>query len=399
MTARIPLKRLAQLRYGDSLPSEARVDGPVPVMGSGGVSGFHNVANTDRPAIVVGRKGSYGLVHWAPEGAFVIDTAYAIDRSNSRVDLRWLYYVLQAVDLLGPSQDVGVPGLSREFAHHVLIPQPPPPEEQQRIADFLDAETGIIDRLVGASSRQVELIGSRFIEYARDATTRGLSENLISTGISWMPFVGEENLLYRIGRHFRTGSGTTPRSDSGEYFSGSHLWVNTADLRDSEVHTTAKMVTDLALQRYPTLRMYEPGALVVAMYGATIGRLGILSARACTNQACCVLYEPTAVGIEYAFYWFLSHRNEIVRLGAGGGQPNIGQDLIRSLVIPAPPGMSEQRRIAGAISERKQQANAEQALIDERIRLLVERRKALITDAVTGELTAQGGVQTGRSYQ
>ncbi|QDD59161.1 hypothetical protein FE156_11470 [Streptomyces albidoflavus] len=147
MTEMVPLRRVTRMAYGDSLASETRIDGDYPVVGSGGISGSHHARNFEAPGIVVGRKGSFGSVHWVHTGGFAIDTAYYIDERLTSSNLRWLYYVLQAVDLRGSSQDVGVPGLSREAAYGVPVPAPPAMEEQHRIADFLDAETARIDHL------------------------------------------------------------------------------------------------------------------------------------------------------------------------------------------------------------------------------------------------------------
>src|SRR6185437_10454133 len=143
-----------RLVYGDALASEFRTEGKVPVVGSGGTSGSHNTANASGPTIVIGRKGSYGTIYWQPDDCFVIDTAYYVKSLVSDLDLRWLYYALQAVDLKGVSQDVGVPGLSRDDAHEVRIPATRL-DEQRRIADFLDAETARIDQLVSLRSRQI----------------------------------------------------------------------------------------------------------------------------------------------------------------------------------------------------------------------------------------------------
>lgn len=135
MTTIAPLRRVASMSYGDALAADEREEGAVPVMSSGGITGTHDQPNTLAPAIVVGRKGSHGSVWWSEIPAFVIDTAYSIDRSNTTAHLRWLYYVLQSLGLGQLSNDVGVPGLSREAAYEALVTVVPI-DEQRRIADF-----------------------------------------------------------------------------------------------------------------------------------------------------------------------------------------------------------------------------------------------------------------------
>ena len=139
------LKYIARLVYGDTLISENRENGVVPVYGSNGIIDTHSSANTLSPAIIVGRKGSLGKVHYSDVPCFVIDTAYFIDRRTSHVNLRWLYYVLQALKL-ERFRDSVIPGLKREYTEIQYIPLITV-EEQTQIAAFLDRKTGQIDEL------------------------------------------------------------------------------------------------------------------------------------------------------------------------------------------------------------------------------------------------------------
>lgn len=101
------LKHKIRMRYGDALASENREEGEIDVFGSNGKVGSHCLANTKAPAIVVGRKGSYGKIVWAENGGFVIDTAYSIDSDTTNLNLRWVYYSLQPLELDSLSQDTG----------------------------------------------------------------------------------------------------------------------------------------------------------------------------------------------------------------------------------------------------------------------------------------------------
>lgn len=145
------------MRYGDALAANDRQPGDVPVMSSGGVTGRHNRANTNAPAVVIGRKGSHGSLWWTDEPAFVIDTAYSIDRSNTHADLRWLFYALSTLRLGDLSNDVGVPGLSREAVYEARLPFASI-QEQRRIADFLDDRVSRIDRIIAARREQTRLL-------------------------------------------------------------------------------------------------------------------------------------------------------------------------------------------------------------------------------------------------
>ena len=245
----------------------------------------------------------------------------------------------------------------------------PPIDEQRRIAGYLDTETARIDELLAATDRQVELLDGRRLG-ALAAMTTGTGD--------WK--------LFKVGRSFKTGSGTTPRSSEPRYFGGPYPWINTGDLRDGLVRDPAKSVSAAALREYPALRVYPSGTLMVAMYGATIGRAGINTAPACVNQACCALTPLGPVDVTYAFYWFIAHRTEIVQLGSGGGQPNISQDLVRSLRIPAPDSVAEQRNIGRDCDALEEENAGYRSRLARRSALLAERRQALITAAVTGQI-------------
>jgi type I restriction enzyme S subunit len=276
------------------------------------------------------------------------------------------------------------PHLNAEELGELPIPLPPL-EEQRRIADFLDTETARIDKLSDASSRQIGLLDERLAAVFKALTT-GVHQDTTGTGIQWMPRMRNGWRLFKVGREFISGSGTTPRSSDQQYFGEGHYWLNTGDLRDGVVVSPAKTLTAQALTDYSTLKLYPPGSLVVAMYGATTGRVGILGVEACVNQACCVLNETGAGALtsSYAFYWFRAHRREILDLASGGGQPNISQELVRSLRIPAP-SRKEQDVLAHEATHVENAIRKHQGKIGDRIELLAERRRALITAAVTGE--------------
>jgi type I restriction enzyme S subunit len=150
-------KRIARLMYGDSLPVEEREPGEVLVYGSNGPVGEHSCANTLAPALVIGRKGSYGKVNYTFEAVFAIDTTYFVDTRSSGVYLRWLFYGTQLLGLDTYSEDSAIPGLSRDFIYSRTLPVPTV-SEQRAIAEFLDRETGKIDALVAKKERLIELL-------------------------------------------------------------------------------------------------------------------------------------------------------------------------------------------------------------------------------------------------
>lgn len=203
------------------------------------------------------------------------------------------------------------------------------------------------------------------------------------TGIEWIPEVGDQWRTYKVSHSFRTvGSGTTPDTENPAYYDGDVPWVTTTELRETIIRDTTKKVTRQALHEHSALKLFPPDSLLIAMYGATIGRLGVLGMHACMNQACCALSGGTFLDSRFVYYWLLGFRDHVIQLASGGGQPNISQEKIRSLRIPAP-SREAQRGVANFLDRRTAAIDALIAKKERLIELLQEKRQALITQVVT----------------
>jgi type I restriction enzyme S subunit len=202
------------------------------------------------------------------------------------------------------------------------------------------------------------------------------------SGVEWLGEIPAHWDVRKTTWLFSVGSGTTPQSEALEYYGGNTPWVTTSELRESLITATEKGVTEAALRVYSSLKLHPAGSVVIAMYGATIGRLGILGIDATVNQACCVFSEPREIAMQFWYYWLQMRRPYLISLGYGGGQPNLSQDLLRSIRVPTPPG-PEQRVIAVFLDRETARLDALVAKKERLIELLREQRTALITRAVT----------------
>ena len=138
--------------------------------------------------------------------------------------------------------------------------------------------------------------------------------------------------------------------------------------------------------------MYPSGTLLIAMYGATIGRVGILTDSACVNQACCALANSPYFDVRFVFNWFFAFKPAIVRLAYGGGQPNISQDTVKSLRIPCPP-LDEQERIVKYLGAKHREIERYIAAKRKLLLRLGELSAATISRAVTRGLNADVALQ------
>ena len=203
------------------------------------------------------------------------------------------------------------------------------------------------------------------------------------SNIDWLGEIPEHWDCWKISHGYsEMGSGTTPTSDNDAYYDGNINWVTTSELRENIIVDTAKKVSQDAMRDFSALKKYPSETLLIAMYGATIGRLGILGVEATINQACCALVKSKVFFNPFLFYWFQAYKKTVIILASGGGQPNISQEKIRSLILPTPP-FYEQQKIADFLDRETAKIDSLIQKRNDLIKLLQEKRSAMISHAVT----------------
>ena len=165
-----------------------------------------------------------------------------------------------------------------------------------------------------------------------------------------MPFEVPDNWVWTTLSEVGTWqSGGTPSRSNKSYYGGNIPWLKTGDLNDGLISDIPESITEEAVAN-SSAKINPTDSVLIAMYGATIGKLGILTFPATTNQACCACIEYEAVAQMYLFYFLLSQRTAFIEKGGGGAQPNISKEIIVNTYIPLPP-LSEQHRIVAEIKK------------------------------------------------
>ena len=163
-----------------------------------------------------------------------------------------------------------------------------------------------------------------------------------------MPFEVPDNWAWTtLGNIGTWQAGGTPSRSNKSYYGGNIPWLKTGDLNDGLITNIPEKITEDAVAN-SSAKINPTGSVLIAMYGATIGKLGILTFPATTNQACCACIEYFAITQKYLFYFLLSHRDMFIAKGGGGAQPNISKEIIVNTAIPLPP-LAEQERIVTEI--------------------------------------------------
>ena len=151
----------------------------------------------------------------------------------------------------------------------------------------------------------------------------------------------------RLGNIGDWAAGSTPSRSYPEYYNGTIPWLKTGDLNDGYITNIPESISEEALKN-TSVRLNPSGSVLIAMYGATIGKLGILTFPATTNQACCACSPLDGINNHYLFYYLLSQKDNFVYRSVGGAQPNISKEKIVTTLMPVPP-YEEQRQILDKI--------------------------------------------------
>jgi type I restriction enzyme, S subunit len=198
----------------------------------------------------------------------------------------------------------------------------------------------------------------------------------------------------RLGYLGYWGAGATPSKGNVNYYlNGNIPWLVTGDLNDDYIYNIPQKITSEAVSE-TSVRLNPTGSILIAMYGATIGKLGILTFPATTNQACCACIPSVSINSKFLFYFLMYNRKRFVKNGEGGAQPNISKEKIVSTLMPLPP-LNEQNKIVCIIERLLGPIAYYSDLYQKREKLNSELydkiKKSILNDAVRGNLIVQEG--------
>lgn len=141
---------------------------------------------------------------------------------------------------------------------------------------------------------------------------------------------------YKLGEICETTSGGTPNRKNDAYYGGTIPWVKSGELGKGIIYDTEEKITEQAVKE-SSAKIFPKGTLLIALYGATIGKLGFLGVPAATNQAVCGIFANEKIDLQFLSYYLFHKRNDLIAQGTGGAQPNISQTILKNLPIPLPP--------------------------------------------------------------
>lgn len=385
------LGQVLPLTYGVGLPKKERDEaGSIPVYGSNGVVGFHSTAITEKPCLIVGRKGAAGAVHYSQVPCWPIDTTYYCEATPS-TNLRFFYYLLQYLSLPVLDRSTAIPSLSRDDYSSILVPIPPG-DEQSRIVSKIEELFSHLDAGVAAlqrakanlkryravvlkaavegrltaewrakhpdvepacellkrilAERQRKWEEEQLAKYAAMATVppknwREKYREPVKPDVASLPPLPEGWCWATVDQLAEVGTGSTPLRTNPDYWQGGTIpWVTSTAVNEPFIRDCREMVTEVAVKK-TNLVIYPKGTLLLALYGEgkTRGMVSELLIDATINQALAALVtHGEAKRCKDYLKLLLAHYYSRIRSeSAGGVQSNLNLGIVRNLLVPLPP--------------------------------------------------------------
>jgi len=358
------LEDILTLEYGHALRKDARdSSGDVPVAGSNGVDGWHSEALVDGPGIVIGRKGSAGKVTWFDTDFWPIDTTFYV---TLKIDsyLRWVYYLLNYLQLDRLSIVTGVPGLNRNDAYRQQFSLPPY-SEQRRIAEILDQADALRKKRAEADKKTEKILPALFYKMFGDP---------FKNSMGW-----HEKPLHKC---CEIVTGNTPSTKVPEYYGGDIRWARPADIDNQvPVMETEKTLTSEGAE---VGRMVPASTVLVVCIGATLGKVGLAGRDMAINQQINALL-PSEIVVPKFLYVYCSLVADRFRAAATKSTlPILNKSRFGHQKVFVPPKDLQENfsRTAAEIIDSKKKWN------DSRNRL-ESLFKTLLYRAFTGDLTSK----------
>ncbi|MDN7129968.1 restriction endonuclease subunit S [Pseudidiomarina sp. 1APR75-15] len=285
----------------------------------------------------------------------------------------FLFYALTYASraLISRQQGGAQPNLSKSLIKGYVLPLPPL-TEQKRIAGVLRS----VDESIQATQRLIE---------QAERVKQGLMEELLTGGLGSEAIergeVPEGWLATRLDEACTMYAGGTPNRKKPDYYAPAEIaWIKSGELAQGVITEVDEYISQKGLKE-SSAKLIPKDTPVVAMYGATAGKVGWLGVEACSNQAVLACIPKNKSYGWFLFYALTYASRALISRQQGGAQPNLSKSLIKSYVLPLPP-LTEQKRIAEVLSSVDDRVKRHKDELEELRRL----KKGLMDDLLTGKV-------------
>ncbi|EFT1240138.1 restriction endonuclease subunit S [Campylobacter coli] len=334
---------------------------------------------------IAGTIGKSGIIPKELNGAILTENAVKLEYIQNNISNKFMYFFTLSnifkTQIQTSTKIVAQPKLAITRLKQIEIPLPPL-KEQERIVGILDESFAKIDESIKILEQDLlnldELMQSA-LQKAFNPLKDNAKENYkLPQGWEWK----------NLGEIANTSSGGTPSRNKKEYWENGNIkWLKSGELNDGYIDFIEENITEEAIKN-SSAKIFQKGTLLIAMYGATAGKLGILNLDSTTNQAICAfLHKDKNIKFleKFLFYFLFFLRDKIIKDSFGGAQPNINQTYIKNLQIPLPP-LKEQEQITSHLDELSSHVKNLKQNYQAQIKDLQELKNSLLDKAFKGNL-------------
>lgn len=292
---------------------------------------------------------------------------------NENFDTKFVYYsfLSKKNELISKAVGNAQPNISQLKIRDTEIPDISLPE-QQKIVEILDTAFDLIDQ----AKSNIE----KNIQNAKELFQSKLNEVFLQKGDGW-----EEKPLEKVAK---TASGGTPLKSHEEYYENGNIpWLLSGEVNNRSITECRKFITQKGLEN-SSARIFPKDSVLVAMYGATAGQVGILRFEAASNQAVCAIFPNENFIVDFLYYNFLFKKSELIGKAVGNAQPNISQIKIKETVV-AIVDLKTQQRIVEQLDQLSAQTEMLQKKYIQKLANLEELKKSILEKAFKGELVME----------
>ncbi|RME58604.1 restriction endonuclease subunit S [Candidatus Parcubacteria bacterium] len=387
------LKTLCSMKSGEGITNDS-IDhvGKYPVYGGNGIRGYTNRYTHDGEFVLIGRQGALcGNVYIARGRFWASEHAVVVSMQNNH-SIRWLNFLLFAMNLNKYSTASAQPGLAVERISNISVPVPQF-SEQSTIATYLDHQTARIDQLIDKKEQFIKLLQEKRTALITAAVTGRFDvrtgkpyPKYKPSGIEWLGDVPEHWEVKAIKRSFQVVGGSTPKSGDPSFWDGDIVWVTPADLSRLEskwIGDSGRKITLKGLASCGSNLI--PAGTIILSTRAPIGSMAIASKPLCTNQGCKSLVPNRNTNTDFFSYYLSICVEQLNVRGKGTTFLELSEDELGAFESISPP-LPEQSAIATYLDHQTFRIDQLIEKTRQSIELLKEKRTALITAAVTGKI-------------
>ena len=360
------------LRLPINVENRKEMKGIYPYYGPTGLLDFINEYQLDGEYALIGEDGDHFLKYddkamtLLVRGKFNVNNHAHIISGTSNCQTNWFYYYFMYRPLTSylTRQGAGRYKLNKATLEKIPILIPPVPE-QRKIAEILsswDKAIALLEQLITAKRK----------------LKQGLMQQLLTGKKRFQEFEGSEWIRKSLGEIAKTFSGGTPSRNNPEYYGGTIPWIKSGELNNTNIWFTEEKITKEALDN-SSAKLVSPDTILIAMYGATAGVIGISKISAAINQAILAVVPKSLCQNSYLFY-FLEYSMIKTTRKVQGGQPNLNAKIINSSLIDIPL-IQEQEKISSILSK----ADTEISTLEKQLAAYKQQKRGLMQQLLTGK--------------